>query len=82
MGDADVISDTGLFTFNNASFSMLFDYEENSKYKTLKPPTVGLGRNGYMGKNNGFYSAGKASSVYKYELEFQELQLILLWFFI
>jgi hypothetical protein len=84
--DSDAISDTGLLAIQNGSFSMLFDYEENPKNKNLKPPmTFGsnnsLTRHGYGTRNNGFYSTSK-SSVYKYELEFQELQLILLWFVI
>ena len=78
IGDADAISETGILHKNNGSFSV-FEYDEsNSKLKTLKPP-MQLGSNGCLGRS-GIYSAEKASAVYKYELEFQELQLILLWF--
>jgi hypothetical protein len=46
--DSDALSDTGLFTLHNGSFSMLFDYDENGKQnnsKNLKPPLV-YGSNG------------------------------------
>lgn len=75
--DSDAISETGMLHKNNGSFSV-FEYDENnSKLKTLKPP-MQLGSNGCL--RSGFYSTDKTSAVYKYELEFQELQLILLWF--
>lgn len=84
--DSDTISDSGnhLAHMNPGSFSV-FEYDNNvdggnqhSKYKTLRPPTFNKGSNGCL-SFGGYYSM-KKNVVFRYEQEFQELQLILLWF--
>ena len=86
-GECDVSSEV------NGSFSLGLVTSEDQKGKAQRVPSVhppmpslfssangtNLGVN-YSRNKNGFYSSTKSPVTYKYELEFQELQLILLWF--